>query len=254
MPRVHQQRPGQLPDPRPQRGQSLLAVPPRRGFVVPEPGPHPVPEPPGVAAVVTPARQPGAQLLVIGWLRPVPQLLSQLTRRVDDEPVVGGAAHPVHPSLAVAPVPDAGRAEPRPDRQRGHRVPRLVPRRLHRRRPRGRVASRGATVISLPDPDLVHDRLVVVPDQPAQLGLDLCHDPRGGGRQSSSTRHPASLPSLRAASKQYARGPAPQRAAISYRRGCRVSHAQNVRRGGRASTCPLPTRPETSIRSTSGTS
>ena len=46
----------------------------------------------------------------------------------------------------------------------------------------------------------------------------------------------------------------PQRAAISYGRGCRVSHCQNVRYGGRATKWPLPTLPETSIRSTSGTS
>jgi len=45
-----------------------------------------------------------------------------------------------------------------------------------------------------------------------------------------------------------------QRAAISYGRGCLVSHCQNVRYGGRAMKWPLPIFPETSIRSTSGTS
>ena len=46
----------------------------------------------------------------------------------------------------------------------------------------------------------------------------------------------------------------PQRAAISYGLGCLVSHCQNVRYGGRAMKWPLPTLPETSIRSTSGPS
>ena len=57
--RVDEQRPGHLPDPRPQRGQRLLAVPPRPGLVLAETGPQAAPEPPCVAAVVAPARQPG---------------------------------------------------------------------------------------------------------------------------------------------------------------------------------------------------
>ena len=66
VPRVDEQRPGHLSDPQPQRGQRLLAVPPRCGLVLAETGPHAAPEPPRVAPVVAPGRQPGAQLVVIG--------------------------------------------------------------------------------------------------------------------------------------------------------------------------------------------
>ena len=66
VPRVDEQRPGHLPDPRPQRGQRLLAVPPGPGSSSPKRAAHAAPEPPRVAAVVAPGRQPGAQLVVVG--------------------------------------------------------------------------------------------------------------------------------------------------------------------------------------------
>jgi hypothetical protein len=179
---MHEQRPGHLADPQPQRRQHLLAMPPGPELVVPEARPHPLPEPPRVTSVVTPRRQPGAQLVIVGHQRPVPQPLGDLACRVDDEPLDAPAGHLVHPPLAIKPVPDAGRTEPRPDLQRGNGVPGLVPGRPHRRRPGGRVARRGAPVVTLPDPHLVHDRLVVVPDEPAQLGPDRGQVPGLGGR------------------------------------------------------------------------
>jgi hypothetical protein len=179
---VYQQRPRHLPDPRPHRDQHLLAVPPGPEFVLPEYRTHPVPEPPRVAAVAAPGRQPGAQPVVVVQHGPVPQPLGDLARSVDDERPLAPARHPVHPALAGTTVPDAGRAEPRSDLKRGHDMPGLVPGRLYRRRPRWRVARRRAQVIPLPDPPLVHDRLVVVPDQPGQVGANRRQAPRLGWR------------------------------------------------------------------------
>jgi hypothetical protein len=177
VPRVHKQRPGHLADPQPVRGQQLLAKPPGRELIIAEHRTHPVPEPACVAAVAAPGRQPGAQPVIVVKHGPVPQLLGDLARSVDDERPLTPARHPVHPALTGAPVPDAGRAEPRPDLKRGDDMPGLVPGRPHRRRPRGRIARRRAEVISLPDPPLVHDRLVVVPDEPGQVCAHRCHAP-----------------------------------------------------------------------------
>jgi hypothetical protein len=201
MPRIHQQRPGHLVDPGPQRGQHLLAVPPGRDLVLPEPRGHPIPEPPRVTAVVAPGRQPGAQLAIVGRHGPVPQPLGDLARRVDDERLLTPADHAVYAALAGTPVPDAGRAEPRPDRQCGHDMPGLVPGRPHRRRAGGRVARRGAPVVALPDPHLVHDRLVVVAHQPGQVGAHRGQVPgRSGRHRGDSTQN--SLPSGSAITSQ----------------------------------------------------
>src|SRR5260370_884599 len=117
-------------------------------------------------------------------------------------------------------VPAAGGAEPRPDVRRGDDVPGFGPGRPHRGGPRGRVAHRGAEVVALPDPVLVHDRLVVVADEPVQVRPHRSQGAGGSGH--------------------------PQHAVISYGRGCLVSHCQNVRYFGRATKWPLPTLPETS--------
>jgi len=85
-------------------------------------------------------------------------------------------------------VPDARRAEPRPHGQRGDRVPGLMPGGLHGGGPGRGVAGGSADVVALPDPPLVHDRLVVIADQAGELGADLgqgraarwCHFRRRG--------------------------------------------------------------------------
>jgi hypothetical protein len=198
---MHQQGPGHLADPQPQRRQYPLAVPPGGELVLPEPRTHPVPEPPRIAAVVAPGRQPRAQLVIIGQHGPVPQPLGDLPRYVDDERLLAPAGHPVHPPCAVKPVPDAGRAEPRAHVQRGDDVPGLVPRRPHRRRPGGRVTRRGAEVVPLPDPDFVHDRLVVVAREPGQVGAHRGQDPGGRGcHRGDSTQN--SVPSGSASTVQ----------------------------------------------------
>ena len=178
VPRVHEQRPGQLADPRPQRDQGLLAMPPGGDLVGTEARGDPVPESPGVPAVGAPGRQPPAQLVVPGQHRPVPQPLGDLARCVDDECLITTALDAVDPALAApaltsGAVADAGRAEPRPDGQRGHRVAGFVPGRPHSGGPGRCVAGRRAEVVPLPDPRLVHDGLVVIADEPGQFGLDL---------------------------------------------------------------------------------
>src|SRR5580704_4064898 len=120
---MDQQGPGDLAGLPPQRGQHVLAIPPGPDLVIPEPRTYPAPEPPRVAAVVPPGRQPGPQLVVVGRHGPVPQPLAQLARHVDDERLLASAHHPVHAALAGATVPDAGRAESRPDRQRSDDMP-----------------------------------------------------------------------------------------------------------------------------------
>src|SRR5439155_363472 len=74
--------------------------------------------------------------------------------------------------LGAAAVVNAGRAEAGPQFQRGHRVARLVPGGPDGRLPRGREAGEAAAVVALPDPLVVHDGLVVVAGDPAQLGPD----------------------------------------------------------------------------------
>jgi phosphoglycolate phosphatase len=172
VPRIHEQRPGQLPNPRPQRGQGLLTVPPGRDLVFTEARGDPAPESPRVTAVGAPCRQPRAQLVVAGQHRPVPQPLGDLARRVDDERLLTATLHAMDSALATGAVADAGRTEPCPDGQRSHRVTGFVPGRPHRRGPGGRVAGRGAEVVPLPDPRLVHDGLVVIADEPGEFGLD----------------------------------------------------------------------------------
>ena len=188
VPRVHEQRPGELTDPQPPRDQHLLAVPPRRHLVTAEAGGDPAPEPPCVAAVGAPGRQPRPQFVVAGRQGPVPQPLGDLARRVDDEPLLATALDTVHPALGARTMPDARGAEPRPDGQRGHRVAGFVPGRPHRRGPGGRVAGGGAEVVALPDPGLVHDGLVVVADEPGQFGLDLGQGPGLRGRHGGVPR------------------------------------------------------------------
>ena len=82
---MYKQRPCNLADPQPLRDQHLLAVTPGTELVRTEAVPHAEPEPPRVAAVAAPGRQPGAQLIVVGQHGPVPQPLGDLARGVHDE-------------------------------------------------------------------------------------------------------------------------------------------------------------------------
>jgi phosphoglycolate phosphatase len=194
VPRVHEQRPGHLADPRPERGQRLLAVPPGGRLVAAEPGRYIAPEPARVAAVRPPGRQPRTQLVVAGRHRPVPQPLGDLARSVDDEHKVAAALDAMHPALGAGTVPDAGRAERGSDGQRGYRVAGFVPGCPHGRGPGRGVAGRGPEIVALPDPGLVHDGLVVVADEPGQFGLDPGQGPGLRGRHlGDSTQN--SLPS-----------------------------------------------------------
>ena len=80
------------------------------------------------------------------------------------------------PALGTAAVMDAGRAEPRPYGQRRYRVTGFVPGRPRGGRPGRGKAGKAAAVVTLPDPRNVHDGLVVVADEPAQLSLDPGQD------------------------------------------------------------------------------
>jgi hypothetical protein len=169
---MHQQRPGHLADREPPRRQHGLAVAPGGYLVGAEPRPDRPAEPPGIAAVPPPGPQPAAQLVVALQHGPVHQPLGHLAARIDHERQLAAAGDAMHPALAAPAVMNAGRAERGADRERGHRVPGLMPGRAHARRP-GRGERRvAAALVALPDPAVVHDRLIVIPDQPAQLRLD----------------------------------------------------------------------------------
>ena len=180
---MHQQRPRELADRQPVRGQQRHRVAPGGGFVAAEPVPEAGPESAGVPAVGAPAGQPAPQVLVGLRQRPVPQALGDLARGGDDEGLVTAALDRVHPAGGRPAGPDAGRAEPRSHRERGDRVPGLVPGGLHGGGPGGGVAGGETALVPLPDPGLVHDRLVVVADQPGKLGLDHGQRPLPGWRQ-----------------------------------------------------------------------
>src|SRR5215472_12039829 len=184
---MHEHRPGHLAHRQPQRSQHLLAVAPGGALVVTETLADPAAEPAGVPAVALPCRQPGAQLVVALEHGPAPQPLGDLAGRVDDERRPAGSGDAVDPALATAAMVDAGRGEARPDRQGRHRVAGLVPGRLDGRPPGRPEAGEAAAVVTLPDPPVVHDRLVVITDDPAELGPDpresgLLGWPHGGGR------------------------------------------------------------------------
>jgi len=159
-----------------------------------------------------------------GWTSQLPRIVAGpgLSRGFALDAMTYSAASLAGPALA-----DAGRAEPLPGRQRGDHVSGLMPGRPHCRRPGGREARRAAEVVTLPDPYLVHDRLVVVAGESAQFGPDPGQAPRLARRHLGD--------------------------GAGYDGGFRLSHCQNVRCGGRTVKCPLPTLPLTSIRSTSGT-
>src|SRR5262249_39726832 len=78
----------------------------------------------------------------------------------------------MQPPLRGAAVVDAGRAEACTHFQGGHRVASLVPGRGDSRLPGGHQAGKASAVVTLPDPLVVHDRLVVVADHPAELRPD----------------------------------------------------------------------------------
>jgi len=169
---VHEHRPGHLADRQPLRGQHLLAVAPCAAFVIPEALAEGPAKPPCIPAVALPRRQPCAQLVIVLEHGPVPQPFRDLAGRVDDEGQVRRSRDAVDPALAGAAMVDAGRAEARPDGQRGHRMTGLMPGCLDRCLPGGRKAGEAAAVVALPDPSAVHDGFVVVADDPAQLSLD----------------------------------------------------------------------------------
>ena len=92
------------------------------------------------------------------------------------------------------------------------------------------------------------------PSTSASASLIGSSDSTGNPRAAPSSRAMVDFPVPGAPETTMRLKPQPQRAAISYGLGCLVSHCQNVRYGGRAMKWPLPTLPETSIRSTSGPS
>jgi hypothetical protein len=169
---MDQQGPGHLADGQPQRGQHVLAAAPCATFIVAEARGEGLAEVLRVPAVALPRPQPFAQFVIVVKHGPVHQPLRDLAGRVDDEREIAGPPDAMDPALVVPAVVDAGRAEARPYRQRGYRVTGLVPGRLHGCLPGRHEAGKAAAVVALPDPRVVHDGLVVVADDPAQLSLD----------------------------------------------------------------------------------
>src|SRR5260370_37423322 len=76
------------------------------------------------------------------------------------------------PAVVIAAEVDAGRGEARAYRQRGDHMTGFVPGHLDGGRPGRPETGAGAAVITLHGPGVVHDGLVVVSDDPAQLSLD----------------------------------------------------------------------------------
>src|SRR5262249_22736403 len=93
-----------------------------------------------------------------------------------------GSVDTVHPAFGVAAGVDAGRAEPGSHGERGHRVTRLVPCRGDGGPPGLAVVGKAPAVVAPPDPQVVHDGLVVVADEAAQFGPDRGQRPLLGGR------------------------------------------------------------------------
>src|ERR1700730_8335594 len=172
VPGMDQQCPGHLADGQPQGGQCVLAEAPCATFIVAEAAAEGPAEVLRVPAVALPRPQPRAQFLIAVEHGPVHQPFRDLAGRVDDEREVTGRPDAMDPALVVPAVVDAGRTEARPYRQRRYRVTGFVPGGLHGRRPGRPEAGKAAAVVALPDPCVVHDGLVVVADDPAQLGLD----------------------------------------------------------------------------------
>src|SRR5207342_2004897 len=170
---MDEQCPGHLPDLQPQRGQCLLAVTPCAQLVVAEARAKGPAEVPCVPAIALPRAQPCAPLVVALEHRPAHQPFGDLARRVDDERQLAGTPDAMNPALGAAAVMNAGRAEACPYLQRGHRMACFVPGRPDGCLPRGREGGKAAAVVALPDPFAVHNGLVVVADDPAQLSLDL---------------------------------------------------------------------------------
>src|SRR5215469_6234590 len=183
--RVDEKGPGKLADFRPQRDKDGLAVPPGTDLVGAESGSHRLSEMPCVAAVGLPGGQPLGEFAVV-WQDPGHQPLGDLAGRVDHESAIGRPPDPVHPSFAVRAMVNAGRAELGSDRERGDGVAGFVPRGPDDGDPGRAVGGIATAVVALPDPVLVHHRLVVVPDQPGKLGVDLGHRPELRRRQHRS--------------------------------------------------------------------
>src|SRR6266567_3955195 len=196
MPRIDEHGAGEVPYFRPQRDQHGLAVPPSADLVTGEPPGERAAEPARVPAVGAPRAQPAPELVIAGKHGPGHQPLGDLARGIDHERGVRCSPYAMHPSLGVPSVPDAGRTEPRASGERGDGVARLVPGRAHGRRPGGPVRRVAAAVVPLPDPHLVHQRLVVVADEPGEVGVDLGQRAALRRRQHEQTirQHPARNP------------------------------------------------------------
>src|SRR5260370_17311847 len=82
------------------------------------------------------------------------------------------------PTLGARTMVDAGRADPGPDGQRRNGVACFVPGSANGCSPGRAEAGVAAAVVALPDPAIMHNRLVVVSDEFAEVGLD-----RGDGAQ-----------------------------------------------------------------------
>src|SRR5712691_307063 len=189
---MHEQRPGHLADLEPLRRQHPLAVAPGTAFIAAEALAERPAETARVAAIALPRRQPCAQLLIALEHGPVHQPLRDLAGRVDDERQIASRPDAMDAAFVVAAVMDAGRAETRPDCQCRDRVAGLMPGRPDGCLPGRPEAGIAAAVVALPDPSVVHDGLVVVADDPAQLGLDRGQDTRLGWLHDQQASLPAS--------------------------------------------------------------
>ena len=170
---MDEQRPRDVAHLWPQRDKHGLAITPGGYLSAPRiggrsPAGNDVPSPPSDRR-----RQPAGELVITIEHGPAHQPLGDLACRVDHERGIRFGADPVHPALAARAMMDARGAERRPDGQRGDGMACLVPGGPDGRLPGRPVRRVAAAVVALPDPPVVDDRLVVVPDQAGQLGLDL---------------------------------------------------------------------------------
>ena len=128
----HEQRPGLLADPRP-GGSAAVGLPPGARLVAADGG-----DTAGPARVRRPPPgRPGCRAARRRWPASTIHSRSAICPAASMTTPVTAALDAVHPALGAGTVPDAGRAEPGSDGQRGHRVAGLVPGCLHRCRPAG---------------------------------------------------------------------------------------------------------------------
>src|SRR5262245_31921890 len=152
-----------MPDPGAHRHEHSLAVSPGARLIGREHARYAAAEPPGVSAVRAPRGQPPFELVLAFQHRPAHQPLSDLPGGVDDESLVPGTPDPMHPAFGLRAVRNACRAELGACRERRDSVSSFVPRGPDRGPPRRAVRRVTAALVALPDPSLMHERLIVVP-------------------------------------------------------------------------------------------